>query len=800
MPASDAYKAPFPTLAELSPASGACGPVYRCEYSPKDDPTLGGITNLAENFAVAVEKFSSRPCLGFRRPGPDGAAGPYEFLSYTEVGALVAAAHAGYQATGLGPGDKLGVIGLNCVEWMVALQGINRMNGCCVPLYDTLGDSAVQYVVKHSEAKMVLAQGSKLPLVVKAVAGLGAAQLSAGVVYWGEGPQEAVKALETAGLRVQRWEELLAAGRAAPVAAQRVTPEDLCTIMYTSGTTGDPKGVMLTHRAVVATIAGVQAFLRKAKEALGPSDVFLSYLTLAHILDRVVEEFMLHVGGSIGYFQGDIRKIMADIDALKPTLFAGVPRVFERIYSGVQDQPDTSPHTLWGQPVVTVMRGWSAAAAAAAVCGLWSCMAPVVVLAPPQLKKGGAVKNMVFNLAYYRKLYYIKAGYRHDKVKGQGQGQGQAGWLPGPGPEPGWLRHCKSLRPAHKQLELGVAAAAAGRATWTAAKVSHHQVQQHALDEELEQQQQGRAREGASIVSDLLVFNKIKNKLGGRVRVILTGGAPLSPQIEEFLRVTMCAPVVQGYGLTETCAASFISYPYAIDQAGTVGPPMPHTELRLEAVPEMGYDPLGSPPRGEVCIRSKAQFQGYYKNAELTQEAVDADGFFHTGDIGELEPSGALKIIDRKKNLFKLSHGEYIAVERIENVYKNCPLVEMLWVYGNSFESCLVAVVVPKEDALRKLAADKGVEGADAMPLKELCRKDAMVAAVLGELKAEGKSAKLKGFEEIKAVLLETVPFSPENDLMTPSFKLKRAPLLKHYQPAIKAMYDKVRAAGGAGA
>ncbi|KAJ9526266.1 hypothetical protein QJQ45_009730 [Haematococcus lacustris] len=735
MPASDAYKAPFPTLAELSPASGACGPVYRCEYSPKDDPTLGGITNLAENFAVAVEKFSSRPCLGFRRPGPDGAAGPYEFLSYTEVGALVAAAHAGYQASGLGPGDKLGVIGLNCVEWMVALQhpvlamndtrlqGINRMNGCCVPLYDTLGDSAVQYVVKHSEAKMVLAQGSKLPLVVKAVAGLGATQLSAGVVYWGEGPQEAVKklrshephvprvallplqALEAAGLRVQRWEELLAAGRAAPVAAQRVTPEDLCTIMYTSGTTGDPKGVMLTHRAVVATIAGVQAFLRKAKEALGPSDVFLSYLTLAHILDRVVEEFMLHVGGSIGYFQGDIRKIMADIDALKPTLFAGVPRVFERIYSGVQDQ----------------------------------------------LKKGGAVKNMVFNLAYYRKLYYIKAGYRHDKASIVSDLLVFNKWV-GQGLGPDSPQGRGSIRDVVSQAVL------------------RHRA------------------------------NGIKTKLGGRVRVILTGGAPLSPQIEEFLRVTMCAPVVQGYGLTETCAASFISYPYAIDQAGTVGPPMPHTELRLEAVPEMGYDPLGSPPRGEVCIRSKAQFEGYYKNAELTQEAVDADGFFHTGDIGELEPSGALKIIDRKKNLFKLSHGEYIAVERIENVYKNCSLVEMLWVYGNSFESCLVAVVVPKEDALRKLAADKGVEGADAMPLKELCRKDAMVAAVLGELKAEGKAAKLKGFEEIKAVLLEHVPFSPENDLMTPSFKLKRAPLLKHYQPAIKAMYDKVRAAGGAGA
>lgn len=211
---------------------------------------------------------------------------------------------------------------------------------------------------------------------------------------------------------------------------------------------------------------------------------------------------------------------------------------------------------------------------------------------------------------------------------------------------------------------------------------------------------------------DKLVFSKLKQRLGGRVRLIVSGGAPLARHVEDFLSVCMCSPVVQGYGLTETCAASFVAvpgeqreeffetsnfflllptrcdekkkkvkfkqltsflalflFPFLFSSplplppgdhegVGTVGPPLPSVGLRLEAVPEMGCDPFADPPRGEVCISGPTVFTGYYRDAEKTAEVLESDGLFHTGDIGELTPQGMLRIVDRKKNIFKLSQGE----------------------------------------------------------------------------------------------------------------------------------------------
>ncbi|KXZ56780.1 hypothetical protein GPECTOR_1g702 [Gonium pectorale] len=303
----------------------------------------------------------------------------------------------------------------------------------------------------------------------------------------------------------------------------------------------------------------------------------------------------------------------------------------------------------------------------------------------------------------------------------------------------------------------------------------------------------------------MLVLNNIKQRLGGRVRVLVSGSAPLSQQIEAFMRVVTCAPFVQGYGLTETCAASFIATPDNPAHVGSVGSPMPATELRLEAVPELGYSPSDKPPRGEVCVRGPALFSGYFGQEALTREAIDSDGFFHTGDVGEISGDGTLRIIDRKKNIFKLSQGEYIAVEKVENVYKTCPMVEQVWVYGDSHQPCLVGVVVPGEKALRAWAAEAGQATAGVGPdasLAELCASPAATSAVLSAMAATGKAEKLNSLEQVKAIKLVPEQFTVENDLMTPSYKLKRAPLLKRYQPDIKTMYDKLaaeaRAKGGA--
>merc|ERR1719174_2806343 len=217
----------------------------------------------------------------------------------------------------------------------------------------------------------------------------------------------------------------------------------------------------------------------------------------------------------------------------------------------------------------------------------------------------------------------------------------------------------------------------------------------------------------------------------------------------------------------------------------TIGVPFPSVEYRLEAVPEMEYSPFDNPPRGEVLIRGPATFSGYYKDPKQTSDAIDKDGFFHTGDIGEIQASGALKIIDRKKNIFKLSQGEYVAVEVLESAYKKNLNMEQVWVYGNSFESCVVAVVVPNEEKLMAWAKDAGIAGDYAA----LCKTPEANAMLLSELKKTGKEAKMKGFEIVKAIHLDSVEFSVENDLLTPTFKLKRPQLLKHYQTEVDALY-----------
>nr|GMD26802.1 long chain acyl-CoA synthetase 4-like [Ipomoea batatas] len=288
---------------------------------------------------------------------------------------------------------------------------------------------------------------------------------------------------------------------------------------------------------------------------------------------------------------------------------------------------------------------------------------------------------------------------------------------------------------------------------------------------------------------------EVKEGLGGNLRLILSGAAPLSSTVETFLRVVTGAHVLQGYGLTETCAGSFVSRPDDLSMVGTVGPPLPVVDVCLESVPEMGYDALGSTPRGEICIRGKCLFSGYYKREDLTAEVM-VNGWFHTGDIGEWQADGSLKIIDRKKNIFKLSQGEYISVENLESIYSLASSVDSIWVYGNSFESFLVAVVNPNKECIEMWAEGNGVAG----DFKSICENPKTNAYILGELSKIAKEKKLKGFEFVKAVYLDPIPFDMERNLLTPTIKKKRAQFFKYYQyvtfdlqNAINGMYKSTR-------
>jgi long-chain acyl-CoA synthetase len=384
-------------------------------------------------------------------------------------------------------------------------------------------------------------------------------------------------------------------------------------------------------------------------------DVHISYLPLAHVMERVVFGCLTGLGSRIGFYQGDTLKLLDDVAELKPTIFCSVPRLYNRIYDKV----------------------WAG------------------------VKAKGGLAELLFKTGFSSKRSNLTSTTKH-------------------------------------------------------------------------------------FFWDALVFGKVRARLGGRVRMMLSGSAPLLPEVMEFLRVAFGCEVCEGYGQTETSAGATITDigDYSI---GHVGAPFPCNEIALADIPEMGYTSKDQPfPRGEICFRGNNCFKGYYKLEEKTKETLDEDGWVHSGDIGMWDAQGRLKIIDRKKNIFKLAQGEYIAPEKVENIYVNNEYVAQSFVYGDSLQAMLVAVIIPDEEVLKRWAAQNDLGGKS---LQELCRSDVVRKFILTQLQAHGKSHDLKGFENVKAIYLDSELFSVENDLLTPTFKLKRHEVKKKYQKQIDAMY-----------
>jgi len=316
---------------------------------------------------------------------------------------------------------------------------------------------------------------------------------------------------------------------------------------------------------------------------------------------------------------------------------------------------------------------------------------------------------------------------------------------------------------------------------------------------------------------DSSVFQALSMRIGGRVRLIITGSAPISGEVLDFLRICFKCPVLEGYGQSECGAACSITNPDDLS-IGHVGPPIPCNEIRLDAVPDMGYSPddtavkdpetgaldfsqgksasgAQSYPRGEVCIRGPNVFMGYFDMPDKTNETIDSEGWLHTGDVGMWLPGGKLKIIDRKKNIFKLSQGEYVAPEKIENVYLRCPLVAQIFVYGDSLQHQLVAVVVPDFDvALSERGLNLVTNPISSQAKIELCADSAFRADVLVRMNQAAKEGGLKGFEKARAIYLEPVEFSVENELLTATSKSKRPQMLRHYREQIDNLYDSLKA------
>lgn len=453
-------------------------------------------------------------------------------------------------------------------------------------------------------------------------------------------------------LNILSFEDLRKAGEENPVDPTPPDPEDLCCIMYTSGTTGQPKGVSLTQKNVIAasksfrrtsvmsantnsfffsSAAGVNAIVG---EYISPQDALLTYLPQAHILEFVFENLCLFWGGTMGYgnpktlSDNSTRNCKGDIREFRPTILVGVPAVWETVKKGIVNQVN---------------------------------------------KNNFVVRNLFWG-GLAAKAFLLEAG------------------LP-----------------------------------------------------------------GVSLL-DAVVFKKLKEATGGRLRLVMNGGGPVAKDTQKFISYAV-APMISGYGLTETSAMGAINDPMAWNPDALGELPV-SIEVKLVDFPDAGYLTKNNPPQGEIFIRGGSVAQGYYDNEEETKKAFSEDGWFMSGDIGEFDQNGHLRIIDRKKNLVKTLNGEYIALEKLESVYRASPVVGNICIYAAEDQVKPIAIIVPVEAVLHKLAKENGIED---QPFESLVHNEQLKSIVLKELQNAGKAGGLRGIEVIDGVVLSDEEWNPQN-------------------------------------
>ncbi|MCA9782695.1 MAG: long-chain fatty acid--CoA ligase [Candidatus Cloacimonetes bacterium] len=590
---------------------------------------------LPECFLHTTSTFPDRPAYATQ------VKGSYQFLSWKETRERVFTIAAGLLELGLKPGDRLGILAPNRLEWMLADMGALLVGIVVVPVYPSLPAGQVGGILADCRANAVVVSDKEQLEKIAALRGR-LVELQH-VIRMPDCPEM------DAGPGLKGWDLLVSLGdqrrgrlpEEIEQLARGHRSDEVFTFIYTSGTTGDQKGVMLTHRNILHNVAGACENFPVCE-----TDSFLSFLPLSHVFERMAGYYFPMCVGALVLYARDMSTVGEDLTRARPTVMISVPRLFEKIHARIMDNVDTGPK----------------------------------------------VKQKLFAWA-------LTVGARLADLAQQGK-------------KPRGL------------LALQVA------------------------------------------IADRLVFSRIRQKTGGRLRFMVSGGAPLARFLGDFF-LGAGMRIVEGYGLTESSpvitANTLVSFRF-----GTVGHPFPGVEVKIA-------------PDGEILARGPNIMAGYYNNPDATREAI-VDGWLHTGDIGHFDPQGFLRITDRKKNLIVTSGGKNVAPQPIEKLLCRSPLIEQCMLIGDR-RNFISALIVPNFERLQAMMGGP----ARSLSTEEIAEHPDVYKRIEDEIR--NLSGELARHEQVRRFVLLGNEFSIDAGELTPKLEVKRHFVVGKYHDLIEQMY-----------
>jgi len=635
------------------------------------------INTMERLFNFSYKKYTNKPCMGtrevlgeVREKQADGKVytklqlGDYVWMDYVQLNSRAEQFGKGLRELGIKPREKIVLYANTCADWMVSAVAAFKHSLAVVTIYTNLGEEGVEHGISQTDATAIVVSQDLLPTLMSVLPKCPSVHHVIIIPDHNATPTPPPEYLIT----FHKVSDVVALGSTSSIPSSPPDPQDSAIIMYTSGSTGVPKGVVMTHRNLIHAMFSLVPTVCDSIHTAQADDKYIAVLPLAHVLELLAENVMMVMGIPIGYSSvktftdsgtGLAKGTKGDASVLRPTIVCVVPLVLDKIFKGIKSK----------------------------------------------VASRGQFFSKLIDMCYKYRLKWIRSG--HDTP-----------------------------------------------------------------------------------IMNALIFKKFKASVGGNLRILLSGGAPLAPDAHDYCRTMLGITLMQGYGLTETCATGCLPDGYDMS-TGRVGAPPQDVDLRLVNWEEGGYtvtDRQG--PRGEIVIGGGHVAKEYYGMPEKTNEEFFMDNgkrWFKTGDVGQMMPDGTIKIVDRKKDLVKLQGGEYVSLGKVESLLKIHPAVENVCVCADSTMNYCVALVVPGQEYLESLAAELQLGNKSR---ENLCGEEKVVAAYVRVIAQHGKAQRLEKFEIPRAVFLVSAVWTPESGLLTAAMKLKRKALETAFSAEIVGMYS----------